>query len=199
MMKTAMRIAALTLCLSAVQVHAADTPDLAPARAAAGSLVQQLGAELKKELASNGPASAIGVCTEAAPRIAGELSRQNGWKVTRVSLKPRNPMLGTPDAWEQQALQTLEARAAAGAKPEQLELGEVVNEPAGRYLRYVKAIPVQPGCVACHGSASDIPDAVKTKLEASYPHDRATGYTVGMLRGAVSIKQPLSTQAQPSK
>jgi hypothetical protein len=133
--------------LLALPALAAETPDLAPQRAAATALLQQLGTELKKEIAANGPEGAIGVCKELAPRIAGDLSRKEGWKLTRVSLKPRNPMLGTPDAWEQQALQQFDARAAAGDKPETLEIVEVVQEPAGRYLRYAKAIPVQSQCL----------------------------------------------------
>ena len=42
-------------------------------------------------------------------------------------------------------------KAAAGEKPETLERAEFVDEPAGRYFRYLKAIPVQPMCLACHG------------------------------------------------
>ena len=190
-----------TLALSAIATllalpaHAADTPDLAPQRAAATALVQQLGAELKKEIAANGPEGAIGVCKELAPKIAGELSRKEGWKLTRVSLKTRNPMLGTPDAWEQQVLQQFDARAAAGDKPETLEIAEVVQEPAGRYLRYAKAIPMQAQCVACHGGAEDVKPAVQARLAETYPHDRATGYAPGMVRGAISIKQALAGAA----
>lgn len=181
--------------LFALPALGAETLDLAPQRAAATSLVQQLGTELKKEIAANGSENAIGVCTELAPRIAGELSRKEGWKLTRVSLKTRNPMLGTPDAWEQQALQQFDARAAAGDKLETLEIAEVVQEPAGRYLRYAKAIPVQSACLACHGGAEDIKPAVKARLTETYPYDRATGYALGMVRGAISIKQPLAEAA----
>jgi len=39
----------------------------------------------------------------------------------------RNPLLGTPDAWEQQALQQLETRLAAGEKAETLEVAQVVE------------------------------------------------------------------------
>ena len=51
---------------------AAQTPEerLAASRAAAGQLTQQLGAELRKELAAGGPAQAIGVCRSVAPEIA---------------------------------------------------------------------------------------------------------------------------------
>lgn len=171
----------------------ADTPDYqAEARQAAGSLLQTLGGELKREIQTNGVESAVSVCKTLAPQIAAEQSRKSGMKISRVSLKPRNPLLGTADAWEQQALQTLEARAAKGEKPETLEISETVKEPAGSYYRYVKAIPVQPLCLSCHGGPSDIGTGIKAKLNSEYPHDKATGYTLGMLRGAVSIKRPLA-------
>jgi Protein of unknown function (DUF3365) len=153
------------------------------------SLIQQLGAELKKEIAAGGPAAAIKVCTKIAPELATRLSLQTGWRVTRVSLKVRNSLLGTPDAWEQQALKDFDARAAAGEAAEKLEYSETVNEPGGKFFRYVKALPVQPLCLACHGTDAQIDDAVRSSLMQNYPHDQATGYALGQVRGAVSIKQ----------
>ncbi|MDD5295731.1 MAG: DUF3365 domain-containing protein [Rhodocyclaceae bacterium] len=172
----------------AEEIPASALPAL---RAAAGSLSTQLAGDLKRELAANGPESAIQVCRDKAPQIAGELSRNNGWKVTRVSLKARNPLLGMPDAWEQTALQKMQERLAAGEKPETLEVMEVVKEPAGRFLRYAKGMPTQTLCLTCHGAAAEMAPGLKAKIAAAYPRDAATGYTVGMLRGAVSIKQPL--------
>ena len=160
-------------------------------RAAAGQLIQELGAELTKELAAGGPERAIAVCRDLAPQIAGKLSRQAGVRVARVSLKIRNPLLGTPDAWEQQVLAEFARRAAAGEKPETLEYSETVTEPQGRYFRYMKAIAVQPLCLVCHGTPEMIAPGVMERLEADYPHDRARGYTVGQIRGAVAVKRPL--------
>jgi hypothetical protein len=172
----------------------AQTPEerLTASRAAAGQLTQQLGAELRKELAAGGPAQAISVCRNLAPEIAGKLSRQMGARVARVSLKTRNPLLGTPDAWEQQALADFDRRAAAGDKPETLEVSEVVAEPAGRYFRYMKAIPVQPLCLTCHGAADAIAAEVRDRIAQEYPHDRAVGYSPGQIRGAVTVKQRLA-------
>jgi hypothetical protein len=172
----------------------AQTPEerLTASRAAAGQLTQQLGAELRKELAAGGPAQAIGVCRNVAPEIAGKLSRQMGARVARVSLKTRNPLLGTPDAWEQQVLADFDRRAAAGDKPEALEVSEVVTEPAGRYFRYMKAIPVQPLCLTCHGAKDSIAAEVAERIAQEYPHDRAVGYSPGQIRGAVTVKQRLA-------
>lgn len=113
------------------------------ARKAAGTLIQQLGGELKAALAEKGPDGAIGVCKQRAPRIAAEASRQSGFVVKRVSPKSRNPA-GVPDAWEAQAQVGLEKRLAADEKPETLDTWQVVSTPAGRQFRYAKALPVRP-------------------------------------------------------
>ena len=83
-------------------------------------------------------------------------------------------------------------RVAAGEKAEILEYSETIDEPRGRYFRYMKALPVQPLCLTCHGAAENIPENVEARLAIEYPHDRATGYALGQVRGAVTIKQPLA-------
>lgn len=170
--------------------HAGESVDAE--RAAATELIQRLGSALRHEMSSGGPEGAVAVCRDIAPALAGELSRKSGMRVARVSLKTRNPLLGTPDAWEQAALAEFDRLATAGARPETLERSEIVSEPQGRYLRYLKAIPVQPQCLTCHGNSDSLPDGVKAMLAAEYPHDLATGYSPGQIRGGVSIKRRLS-------
>jgi hypothetical protein len=185
---------ALAIALLASTPTLAASPsdaDLAEARALSQELVQKLGAALKAQLAAGGPESAVGVCRDLAPSIAGELSRRSGARVARVSLKTRNPLLGTPDAWEQTALADFDAAVAGGQPADKLERAEVVDEPAGRTLRYVKAIPAAPLCMSCHGGADAIPAPVAAKIAAEYPHDRAVGYTPGQVRGAVTIRKRL--------
>jgi len=181
--------------LLALTTSAAYAEDLSKyqeeSRAVAMPFMKNLAAANKKAVEEGGPESAITVCTEIAPKMAGDISRENGLKLTRVSLKVRNPLLGTPDAWEQKNLQEFEARVAKGEKPETMDVAEIVQEPAGKYFRYMKAIALQPGCVACHGNPDQIPDNVKAKLSETYPHDKATGYSAGQIRGAVSIKRPI--------
>jgi hypothetical protein len=163
----------------------------AEARQVAGSMQQSLAGKLLGEIQANGPEAAISVCKTLAPEVAGRISRERGWRVTRVSLRPRNPVLGSPDAWEQRVLADFDARAARGDKPESIEHAEIVREPQGRYFRYMKALPVAPLCTSCHGDARAIPEGVRARLAQEYPHDPATGYRPGELRGAISIKRPL--------
>ncbi len=161
------------------------------AMAVTKQFMQQLGKTMKQAMKSGGPAAAIEVCAEQAPALTSAISRQHGWKVTRVGTRVRNPMLGMPDAWEQKVLARFQERVAAGEPIKPMAFSEVVEEPDGRYFRFMKAIPVKPGCLACHGPAEAIAPEVREILARRYPHDRATGYRAGELRGAVSIKQPL--------
>lgn len=183
------RIAILvSLAVTATTVHADPTAD---ARAIASQLIQKLGGALKQEMARGGPENAVSVCRDIAPSLAGDLSRSSGSRVARVSLKVRNPLLGQPDTWEQQVLADFDRRAASGEKAEFLERAEIVEEPQGRYFRYMKALPVLPLCLSCHGGDETVAPQVKAKLALEYPHDRAFGYVMGQIRGAVTIKQPI--------
>ena len=161
------------------------------ARGAAQQLLKGVGGALQSELRRSGPERAILVCKYSSPEVASALSRKTGWRITRVSLKPRNPSMGAPDAWEQGVLLEFDRRAAAGEKPEALEHAEIVREAQGSYFRYMKALPVREVCLACHGPAEGIAAGTRARLEAEYPFDKATGYHVGEVRGAVTIKRPL--------
>lgn len=162
----------------------------ADARKASGALIQKLGGELKTALTDKGPEGAISICKERAPQIAAEVSKQFNLDVKRVSPKNRNPA-GAPDAWEAEAQAGLEKRLTAGEKPETLDTWQIVSTPTGKQFRYAKALPVQPPCLTCHGDSATIPDAVKARLAAEYPQDKATGYGPGMVRGIISIKRAL--------
>jgi hypothetical protein len=160
-------------------------------RRLAGQIVGQVRGELLKELERTGPIRAISVCKYSAPEITSAISRLSGMRVTRVALRPRNPALGEPDAWEQKILLDFEKRLAKGERAEQLEFAETVQEPQGRSLRYMKAIPMAQPCLVCHGPSSQLSEGVRAQLAAEYPNDRAVDYQVGQVRGAVSIKKAL--------
>lgn len=166
---------------------AGDEALLGEARKVAMTLPPKLLAALQEEIKKSGPEGAIPVCKDMAPKMAGEISQQTGWKIKRVSLKPRNEARAVPDDWEKAILEDFDKRAAAGEAPAQLEKGEKV----GNEYRYMKALPVQPLCLSCHGPAEQLSPAVKSALSKYYPNDRATGYSVGQIRGAISIRKPL--------
>lgn len=161
------------------------------AKATSADFLKQLASAMRREMQAGGPVGAMKVCRDVAPNIANDISLEKGWRVVRVGTRTRNTMLGLPDVWEQKVLQDFERRAAAGEKFDTMSYSEVVEEPAGKSLRFMKAIGVAPQCLVCHGSEKQIAEPVRERLKTMYPHDRAVNYKPGDLRGAVSIKQPL--------
>ncbi len=178
------------LFAAAFPATAADPAWVGEARGVAGSVPPKLLAMLVDEIAMGGPESAIAVCSEKAPQMAKAASEATGWSIRRVSLRNRNPK-ATPDAWERAALEDFDRCAAAGEAPPTLEKFELVREGDRSVYRYMKALPVQELCVACHGPADRLSPAVTKELKAKYPDDKATGYTPGQIRGAVTIRKPL--------
>jgi Protein of unknown function (DUF3365) len=166
-------------------------PALDEARKAASELVTNTRSELLKAIEASGPLRAIVVCKYTVPEIASAVSRKYGARVTRVSLSPRNPSLGWGDAWEQKVLMDFDARVAKGEKAEGLEQAEVVNEPTGRFLRYMKALPMAQPCAHCHGPLDQMSEPIRQQLQHDYPFDKATGVALGKVRGAVTFKKPL--------
>ncbi|WP_297526399.1 Tll0287-like domain-containing protein [Thiohalobacter sp.] len=185
--------AALLLLVSGTVVQAAeaDADPAAEAQNVVAELARTLGQAMQQAMASGGPAAAIEVCRDRAPALTSELSRRHGWRITRVGTRVRNPLLGTPDAWEQQVLADFERRRQAGEPLKNMAFHAVVEEPAGPQFRYMKAIGVQPLCLTCHGDPAAIPDPVRAVLAREYPHDAATGYRAGDLRGAFSVKRAM--------
>lgn len=159
------------------------------ARRLAAQITTQVRGEMVKEVERSGPIRAINVCKYSAPEIASSIARQSGMRVSRVALRPRNRALGDPDPWEQKVLLDFEKRLAKGESGERLEFTETVQEPAGKSLRYMKAIIMAQPCMVCHGPSNQIPEAVRVQLVAEYPHDKAVEYQIGQLRGGVSVKK----------
>lgn len=186
----ARHIISIVFALGATGALADEAQLLAEARSVAASVPPKLLAVLQEEIAKGGPEGAIDVCRVKAPQMAKEASEKTGWSIRRVSLRNRNPK-AVPDAWERAVLEDFDRRAAAGADPATLEKGEVVVEGGARSYRYMKALPTQPLCVACHGPADQLSPAVKAKLARHYPADRATGYAPGQIRGAMTIRRAL--------
>ena len=182
--------AAALFALSAFASSAQDPVWVADARKVAGSVPPKLIAVLNDEIAKGGPEGAIAVCRDKAPELAKAASAESGWAIRRVSLKNRNPK-AVPDAWERAALEDFDRRAAGGESPATIEKAEVVVVDGKETYRYMKALPVQPLCVACHGSAEQLSPALKEKLKAVYPDDKGVGYSPGQIRGAITLKKPV--------
>lgn len=169
-------------------VLAQDDALLADARKVASSVPPKLLEVLNAQIAKEGPASAVALCQDKAPKMAKAASEQTGWAIRRVSLRNRNPK-AVPDTWERAALEEFDRRAAAGESPAMLEKYAMVDVAGGKEFRYMKALPVQPVCLACHGASDSLTPEVSERLHTLYPQDKAVGYALGQIRGAMTIRK----------
>lgn len=175
------------LSIAACTAVFAAEPVEKPLQVQAGELAQQfvglLKPQLKQAMEEGGPSQAIAVCADLAPGIADALSATSGWTVKRVSLNVRNASRAVPDEWEQVVLLEFDRRQRAGEEAASLHFGEVTG---GQY-RYMQAQGVEPLCLSCHGKG--LADATELTLQEYYPDDMATGYSLGQVRGAISLSR----------
>lgn len=172
------------IATAAIEENEGNPADLARGAALADRFQGELMRALTGAMAQGGPTHAVTVCSEQAPAIAARLSSESGATVRRVSLRPRNP-LAAPDDMERAILDRF-AKAPLDSAGRPVQWSGHVRTATGPATRYMRAIPTGPLCLACHGPAV-APD-VAAAIHARYPADQATGFTVGQLRGAFSIR-----------
>ena len=190
MMKPISLLMVLGSAMLALPALAADEPWVAEARTVASAMPPKLLAVLTEAIAAGGPEGAIAVCRDTAPQMAKAASEKSGWTIRRVSLRNRNPK-AVPDSWETAVLADFDRRAAAGESPATLERAETVLTDGKPMQRYLRALPTQAMCTACHGAPDQLTPAVAAKLRELYPEDRAVGYAPGQIRGAIALKRAL--------
>jgi len=159
----------------------------------AQAAIKEFAGSLKKALLSamqdGGPVEAVAVCNLVAPTLATEMSKKYDMDISRTSLRIRNPD-NEADQWETGVLQKFESRLSAGEAIQKISFTEKVETEMNQQWRMMKAIPTDKVCLACHGSKIATP--IQAKLDKYYPNDMATGFKLGEIRGAFSVKKDLS-------
>lgn len=177
--------------LFAATAAAEDPVWVEHARNAAERLGGALKAELTSALSNAGPADGVSICRERAPAIASNLSDED-LRVGRTAARVRNPN-NAPDPWERGVLESFARRMESGQPTAALEHWEVREVEGRRVGRWMKAIPMQPQCILCHGPS--ISEPLVETIARLYPDDDATGFEVGELRGAFTVRVDLSGEA----
>lgn len=154
--------------------------DLERGHAIASALKQALLTELTAAMGKGVP-TAIDVCRVRAPMIAAELSR-DGASVGRATRRARNPQ-NEAVGWRSDAIAHFEAIHARGEPLSKAQFSRVLPDTR---IAYAEPLVVAELCTTCHGTAI-APETVSA-IAASYPSDRATGYSVGELRGIVWVE-----------
>ena len=194
-MKGKRGLALLAVCFMVVSSLPADAQKgskdiafekaLVDARQVSNRLAEKVRGLLLQEIEKGGFSSAVRVCSETAQEISKKFATQTGYYIRRVSLKYRNPR-NAPDDYERRKLEEFDRLNRE--KKLSNEYVEVVNEQGVEYLRYMRPLVAAPLCMNCHGPKENIPPEVKVIVAEKYPEDRATGFLVGDLRGAISVK-----------
>jgi len=127
------------------------------------------------------------------PAMAGnEISKKfydaTGYQLRQVSSKYRNPK-NKPDKFEENAIAKFE-------KDKNLSEYKGIDKINGqKVLRYLIPLYIEEACLKCHSAKETIPDVI----QEDYPGDRATDYTFGDLRGAISVAVPIDKAEAETK
>ena len=159
----------------------------------AKKITMAFGGALKKELITamkaGGPSNALDVCNTQAMPITMQASTDHNAIVSRVSLKNRNPN-NVPNEWQKKVLEEFDARSAKGESIKSMAFSKIVEENGKKSLHFMKALPTEGACLLCHGK--NISKNVQAKLNKLYPDDKAVGYELGQVRGAIVVTKELN-------
>ncbi len=157
-------------------------------RTTAMEFMKDLKGVLVIQIQTSGVLQAVSVCSDTAQVLTNNFGVQKGVFIKRVSFKNRNEN-NSPDDFEKQVLSKFELLHQNKELNSETEHAEIVQEGEFKYLRYLKPILIQAECLNCHGSETDIIPEVKQLIAQKYSNDKAFGYKIGDLRGAVSLKK----------
>lgn len=149
------------------------------------ALFAQLSGRLMEVMQSEGPVSAINVCSKEAITIAETVGKEFGVQIGRTSFKLRNPA-NAPREWVKPFVQN------------RTDTPQHVLIDDGS-LGALFPIRLKVNCLMCHGQPDDILDNVKPELAKLYPNDAATGFKLDDLRGWFWVEVPaMVTDSQTS-
>lgn len=189
-MKYLISVIALSLSLLSCSENKVkvNEQEIAGMRTTAMEFMKDLKGVLISQIQTNGVIKAVSVCSDTAQVLTNNFGIQKGVYIKRISFKNRNKN-NFPDDFEKKVLNKFELLHQNKELNTDTEHAEVIQEGEFTYLRYLKPILVQAECLNCHGSEADIMPEVKQLITQEYSDDKAIGYKIGDLRGAVSLKK----------
>jgi hypothetical protein len=178
--------AALLASCTAPEIPFDEAAAIQRGQGIAKATFEQLFAQVKAKMESEGPTGAVDHCSVAALPLVDSLSMVQGVRIKRTSDRLRAPH-DAPDADEQRRLDEVLAMLGDGAKPTEIPAQALL---LGDSIAYYQPILINmPNCLKCHGTpGAEVDAATMAVLAEKYPADAATGYAVGDFRGLWSIR-----------
>lgn len=179
-----MKTTLLSLLLSPL-LFAQSVPQdiLDTGKSVSSELIEKLGKKLKQEIETGGLVKAAKFCNANAMTLTEEVSlhQHEGISLKRISLQERNAA-NAPTEDERKALESLQEFLTHQKLPEYF-----VEERERVYKYYKPLIITKELCLACHGEIEKDSELSRF-MDEHYPQDKAKGYKMGELRGAVVVE-----------
>jgi hypothetical protein len=137
--------------------------------------------ELSRALAEGGPATAVRVCHMSALTVAYWAGSEEGVAGGRTSARLRSPA-NAPPPWAAPVVARLADRRTSGVDGFAVDLGARVG--------VMRPVAHRAVCAPCHGRDEQLSPRVRAELNELFPHDRATGFREGDLRGWLWVEVP---------
>jgi len=153
-------------------------------------LLQTLGKNMKAHMKKGGPLNALNFCSNEAYSLTESVNKKlpQGVHVKRVSLKYRSPA-NQPQADEAKVLKAMESLKGANVVLPK----HFVEKVGDKVYKFYKPLVINKGvCLKCHGDVKDT--ELKRAIAQRYPVDKAIGYKMGDLRGAIVVTIDKSTK-----
>ncbi|HET7219232.1 MAG TPA: DUF3365 domain-containing protein [Vicinamibacterales bacterium] len=139
--------------------------------------------ELTTQLAAGSTSSALAFCHVDAGAAARRIAAAERVEAGRTSDRLRNPG-NAPRPWAAPLV-----AENAGKRSKDVD-GFVVD--LGDRIGVLRPIAQGAMCARCHGPRDALAADVKAALAQRYPHDRATGFKEGEIRGWFWVEMPMS-------
>lgn len=146
-------------------------------------LIKNLEPKLQHEMKTNGLIAATSFCHTNALVLTEEVNLRQieGLSVKRISLKERSPA-NIPSVEQAKVLASMQQLLQQKTLPEY-----IIEEGPKGYTYYKPLVIKKEACLKCHGDISKNPE-LSAFLKEHYPEDKATGYKMGDLRGAIIVE-----------
>jgi len=181
-----MKTAALLSVLFSSMLFAKEIPQniIETGNKVSHELIGTLGTKLKHEVQTNGLLQAAKFCNSNALTLTEEvnLHQIEGISVKRISLKERNSAnAAKPD-------EALVLESMHKMMKQKKNLPEYIIKEEGKSYKYYKPLLIKKElCLKCHGNIETDAE-VSAFIKTAYPDDKATGYKMGDLRGAILVE-----------
>lgn len=154
---------------------------VASGKSATKLLLETLQKNMQEHMKQGGVMGALSFCSNEAYTLTDKVNSQlpKGISTKRVSMKYRNPA-NEPQSDEVKVLNSFEKNN------NNLPEFEVEKVDEHTYKFYKPLTINKPVCLVCHGDLTSNP-ALQKAIAQKYPNDKAFGYKMNDLRGAVVV------------